>query len=135
MTKKKTLLCATSNPRKFAIGKRAFSRFDITLQKVAIDIDEIQGEDPEVILRDKAVKAYEIVRQPVLVSDDSWSIPALGGFPGAYMKSMNVWFKPEDFLPVKPRYKPQARRQSGQEMLSIFKAIAARHNTNVKGKK
>ena len=36
--------------------------------------------------------------KPIVVSDDSWDIPALNGFPGPYMKSINMWFKPEDFL-------------------------------------
>ena len=33
-----------------------------------------------------------------MVSDDTWDIPSLKGFPGAYMKSINYWFTPDDFL-------------------------------------
>lgn len=98
MSKKINLLCATGNIQKFALGQRAFARRDITLEQVSIEIDEIQGEDSEVILYDKAKKAFAIIGQPVLVSDDSWSIPALNGFPGPYMKSMNHWLSPEDFI-------------------------------------
>lgn len=70
----------------------------MTVKPVALDIDEIQGEDPEAIVRDKAHRAYEQLGMPVVVSDDSWSIRALKGFPGAYMKSINYWFSSEDFL-------------------------------------
>ena len=33
-----------------------------------------------------------------MVSDDTWDIPSLKGCPGAYMKSINYWFTPDDFL-------------------------------------
>ena len=36
--------------------------------------------------------------QPVVVNDSSWEIPALGGFPGGYMKDVANWFTAEDFL-------------------------------------
>jgi len=63
-----------------------------------LDIDEIQGEEPEVIIRDKAQKAFDELGQPVIVTDDSWAIAALGGFPGPYMKSINHWFSADDFM-------------------------------------
>jgi inosine/xanthosine triphosphate pyrophosphatase family protein len=50
------------------------------------------------IVRDKAARAYEQLGMPVVVSDDTWDIRALKGFPGAYMKSINYWFEPEDFI-------------------------------------
>ncbi len=98
MTDRKKLYCATGNAQKFALGKRAFAAHGIELEQVFIEIDEIQGEESEAILADKARKAFELVGAPVLVSDDSWSIPALNGFPGPYMKSINHWFEPRDFL-------------------------------------
>ncbi len=93
-----TLLCATGNKHKFALAQSAFAKHGINLEQIILDIDEIQGEDAELIVRDKAAKAFAAVGKPVLVTDDSWSIPALGGFPGAYMKSMNHWFTPDDFI-------------------------------------
>lgn len=32
------------------------------------------------------------------MSDHGWSIPALSGFPGPYMKYMNQWMTSRDFL-------------------------------------
>jgi inosine/xanthosine triphosphate pyrophosphatase family protein len=83
---------------KFGLGKHAFAKFEIELEQIVIEIDEIQGENPELIIRDKARRAFELTHKPVVVSDDSWSIPGLNGFPGPYMKSMNHWFTPDDFV-------------------------------------
>lgn len=93
-----TLLCVTGNSDKFSVGAAWFAKFDVTLEQVITDIDEIQGEDPELIIRDKAAKAFAATGKPVVVTDDSWDIPALNGFPGAYMKSLNHWFTVNDFL-------------------------------------
>lgn len=93
-----TIYFATSNQEKVLIAQTVCSKFDIKVEPVSIDIDEIQGEDPVVIVQDKVRRAYEGLSKPVVVSDDSWDIPALHGFPGPYMKSINKWFKSEDFL-------------------------------------
>lgn len=98
MSSRPKLYCATGNAQKFSLGKLAFDKQGIDLEQVFVDIDEIQSEEPEVILADKARKAFDTVGAPVIVSDDSWSIPSLNGFPGAYMKSMNHWLTPNDFL-------------------------------------
>ena len=94
----KSIFFATSNKEKIQIAQSVCAEAGITIQTVALDIDEIQGEDPEIIVRDKAKRAYEQLGMPVVVSDDTWDIPSLKGFPGAYMKSINYWFTPEDFL-------------------------------------
>lgn len=93
-----TLTFVTGNNEKFQIAAAAFAIKDIVLERAKLDIDEIQGENPEVIARDKAQKAYDILKSPVIINDDSWSIPGLNGFPGAYMKSMNHWLTSADFL-------------------------------------
>lgn len=92
------VLCATGNLDKYSIGKRAFDALGLELKQVVIEIDEIQGADLVRIVEDKAQKAFAILGKPVIVTDDGWSIAALNGFPGAYMKEVNHWFSPEDFL-------------------------------------
>lgn len=92
------ILCATGNQDKFGIAQRELAEFDIELEQIVIDIDEIQGADLVHIVEDKAKKAFEAIGRPVVVTDDGWSIAALNGFPGAYMKDVNYWFEPEDFL-------------------------------------
>ena len=92
------LICATTNEMKFNLGKELFAKRGIELKQVVLDVAEIQGEDPEAIVRDKVQKAYAAVGRPVVVTDDSWNIPGLNGFPGPYMKSMNQWFTADDFV-------------------------------------
>ncbi len=70
----------------------------INLQQTKLAIHEIQAETGELVARDKAAKAFAILNKPVVVSDDSWMIPGLNNFPGPYMKSMNDWFTPQDWL-------------------------------------
>ena len=94
----KTIYFATSNIDKIQIARTVCKETDITVKPVTLDIDEIQGEDPEMIVRDKAMRAYKQLGMPVIVSDDIWDIPSLNGFPGAYMKSINYWFTSDDFL-------------------------------------
>ncbi len=94
----KTLYFATTNQEKIQIAQTACARANINIEAVALDIDEIQGEDPELIVLDKAQRAYNSISAPTIVSDDTWDIRALRGFPGAYMKSINYWFEPQDFL-------------------------------------
>ena len=94
----KSLVFATTNRTKFLIAKAVCDDFEINLANKRLDIVEIQAEDPAAIARDKAEKAFELLQQPVVVSDDSWSFAGLNGFPGAYMHSINEWFTPDDFL-------------------------------------
>lgn len=92
------LIFVTGNAEKFASAKAICGKHGFQVRQVVAEIDEIQGEDSERIARDKAQKAFELVGQPVIISDDSWSIPSLNGFPGAYMKSVSQWFTPQNFL-------------------------------------
>lgn len=92
------LLCVTGNKDKFGHGQAAFRRYGLDLEQLMLDIDEIQGEDPEKIIEKKAEDAYAQVGKPLVVTDDSWSIPGLSGFPGPYMKSINHWLTPDDLI-------------------------------------
>lgn len=102
-----SIIFSTGNSEKFDIARKACKSAGIDLLQSVLDIPEIQGEDPELIIRDKAQKAFDLLSKPVVVSDDSWNIPGLNGFPGAYMKSIDHWFTTEDFLnltrPLKDR--------------------------------
>lgn len=92
------LLFVTGNDVKFRLAQDICSEFGIVMNQTALDIPEMQSEDGEPVARDKALRAYELLKQPLIVTDDTWVIPALNGFPGPYMKSMNTWFTAEDWL-------------------------------------
>ncbi|MDB5163940.1 MAG: RdgB/HAM1 family non-canonical purine pyrophosphatase, dITP/XTP pyrophosphatase [Candidatus Saccharibacteria bacterium] len=98
LTLMKELIFSTGNADKFASAQSACTEYGLTFTQSKLDIDEIQGENSERIARDKANKAFVLVQKPLVVTDDSWAFLGLNGFPGAYMRSMNHWFTPEDFL-------------------------------------
>jgi len=94
----KLITFATGNPHKLEEAKSVLKGYGIVVEPLQIDIDEIQHHDPLKITEAKVKAAYEKVGQPVVVNDSSWEIPALGGFPGGYMKDVVGWFTAEDFL-------------------------------------
>jgi XTP/dITP diphosphohydrolase len=94
----KTLAFGTGNSEKFTIGYAACLSAGLLLEQVALEVEEIQGEDMAAIALDKAQRAYNLFGKPMIISDDSWAIPGLGGFPGAYMKSINHWFSVQDLI-------------------------------------
>ena len=88
----------TSNKYKFQAAKIISARLGIQIEQAVVDVDEIQASDGAVIARDKATKIYEQLGQPLVITDDTWIIPGLGGFPGPYMKYINEWLTADDFL-------------------------------------
>lgn len=96
----KPIIFATGNNRKIIEANAALAPYGVTLAAQKVDVDEIQHHDPAEITKAKARAAYEVVGQPVVVSDTSWSIPALGGFPGGYMKDVANWWQAGDWLDV-----------------------------------
>lgn len=56
-----------------------------------LDLDEIQSLDLEEVVREKAERAFAILKTPVLVEDTSLTFPALGRLPGPLIK----WFLKE----------------------------------------
>lgn len=99
----KQLTYVTGNQNKFTAAQYFCAQKGIELSQAVLDIDEIQSEDGEKIVLDKGHKAYKLTGQPVIVSDHFWSIDGLGGFPGAYMKSINHWFTPQNFIDLTTR--------------------------------
>lgn len=93
-----SILFATGNSRKISEATATLAPFNLTVEPVKVEIDEIQHHDPAEITRAKARAAYVVTGRPVVVSDTSWSIPALGGFPGGYMKDVGQWFEADDWL-------------------------------------
>jgi inosine/xanthosine triphosphate pyrophosphatase family protein len=50
------------------------------------------------VTKHKAKTAYTFANEPAVVTDTSWNIPALNGFPGSYMKDVANWFTAQDFV-------------------------------------
>ena len=94
----KTILLVTTNKRKVGEARLACDLYDIQVNNESYDIDEIQSPDPRKVSEHKAREAYKHAKQPVVVTDSFWHIPALNGFPGPYMKDVSGWFSEEDFV-------------------------------------
>lgn len=97
---------STSQPLAFVTGNKSKYRemcaacqpAGIDIEQLILPVDEIQSHDPEKIATHKAREAFRLARRPVVVNDAFWNILALRGFPGAYMRYMNEWLKPEDMF-------------------------------------
>lgn len=94
----KKIIFVTGNERKLAEAKLGCQLCGIEVEQVKLDIDEIQSDDPAAISEAKAKDAFEKLEKPLVVTDTSWGIPALNGFPGAYAKYVAKWFGENDFL-------------------------------------
>ncbi len=94
------ILFATGNARKINEANNTLEAYDITVKPIEIEIDEIQHHDPIEITKAKARSAFALLQEPVVVSDTSWSIPALGGFPGGYMKDVGLWWSEDDWITI-----------------------------------
>lgn len=88
----------TGNNHKFYTASKVCEQFGVDLEQVEVDIDEIQHSDGVKVAEAKAKDAFETIKRPLVINDQFWSIPALGGFPGAYMKDVTHWLTTEDFL-------------------------------------
>jgi len=94
----KKFLFATSNPIKVRMAENVATEFGFRVQQIDVPVLEIQDEDGEVVARDKAYKVFDKLQKPVITCDDAWLIPGLQNFPGPYMKSVNHWFTPQNWL-------------------------------------
>lgn len=95
-----TILFATGNDRKITEATKTLAPYGITVEPIKVAIDEIQHHDPAEITKAKARAAYAATGRPVVVSDTSWAIPALGGFPGGYMKDVSIWWTADNWLDI-----------------------------------
>lgn len=88
----------STNKNKIARAEQFLNPLHIPFQTKDLELQEVQSNSIEEIAIHKAHQAFEILKDPLFVSDHGWSITALNGFPGAYMKFMNQWLTSNDFL-------------------------------------
>jgi XTP/dITP diphosphohydrolase len=85
------LYFATSNETKFLEAKTQLNEAapDALLDRVDIDIPEIQSDDPDEIIRQKIEFVHSQTTKPFLVDDTSFDTDRYLGFPGSYAKFVN----------------------------------------------
>lgn len=94
----KKIFYITGNKYKFENAKKYAAKLRFNLIQKKMEIKEIQSDSIENIAKDKAKQAFDILKQPLIVSDSGWNIPSFRGFPGPFMHYINEWFDVEDFL-------------------------------------
>lgn len=94
----KEVVFITGNERKIAIAKEVLAKYNITLNHIKLDAPEIQAADVADVAKYSAKWAAEKLQKAVVVSDVSWSITALNGFPGTYMKDIAKMLGTNGFL-------------------------------------
>jgi XTP/dITP diphosphohydrolase len=92
------LYFVTENKPKFDNANILLKKHGIQVKQKKLPLLEIQTDSLEEIALYKARQAFEKVKKPLIVKDDGWYITALKGFPSVYMKYVNQWLGPEDFL-------------------------------------
>ncbi len=73
----------TSNANKWQEAQRILG---FALERVELELDELQAESVGAVALAKARIAYERLRRPVIVEDAGFELLGLGGFPGPYIK-------------------------------------------------
>ena len=95
----KHVIFATGSDRKIRHMRQACEQFGIIVEQQDYAMDEIQAHDPRKISEHKAEQAFKASKgAPVVINDAYWSIPALNGFPGGYMKDVCQWLTADDWI-------------------------------------
>lgn len=98
IVKKKVTYFVTGSKVKASIASGIMSEFGIKLVKINMETPEIQSFDGKEVCEFSAKYIAKKLKKPVVKTDVSYSIPALNGFPGAFVKFVNIWFTPNDLL-------------------------------------
>lgn len=78
------LFFASSNQHKFQEAEKILSNLEIILKFYDTNLQEIQSDSIKEISQHKARHAFDQLKKPVIVEDDSLEIDSLDGFPGPY---------------------------------------------------
>jgi len=77
------LALVTGNENKWREAARILGR---PLERVALDLPELQAATSREVALEKARAAFETLTRPLVVEDAGLELAALGGFPGPFIK-------------------------------------------------
>lgn len=80
------LIFVTGNKHKLEIAESVLNMYDIEVENIDLDPDEIQETNIEVIAAKSALEAAKEINKPVIKTDVGFEFEALNGFPGAFGK-------------------------------------------------
>lgn len=81
----KKLYFATANQAKLASLKRDLAGLNIEIKTLNFEIPEPRSDETDMIAKEKVRFAYSQIKKPCLAQDGGFYIPALNGFPKAYV--------------------------------------------------
>lgn len=76
------LFFVSKNPFKHEEARQILAPLGITVEAHLTEIQELQTVDTEVLVRDKAVRAFQKIGRPLFVEHTGLYLDLLGGFPG-----------------------------------------------------
>lgn len=106
----KNIIYVTTNSDKFHKAQVNLGTHGILLEQKVFEMQEIQSSSGEEIVKLKAQQAFQKFGKPLIVNDDTWSIPTLRGFPSTGMKLCNDFLKAEDWLRLMSNFKGDDRK-------------------------
>ncbi len=88
----------TGNDGKWNLAVAQLAPFGIELQRATFELPEIQSFDSAEIAAESVKLACAKVGGPVMVTDVTYDLKALKGFPGPFARYTNSYLTPGDFL-------------------------------------
>lgn len=95
---------ATTNAAKVASVSRVLGAYGIAVERVDLELPELQADDAEGVALGKIRAALSALRAPVVVVDSAFCIDALGGFPGPYVKHVTAKLGVRGYLDLLARF-------------------------------
>lgn len=80
------IIFITGNKHKLEIAQSVLGLYDIDVENINLDVDEVQDTNIEVIASKSALAAAKELNKPVIKTDVGFEFEALNGFPGAFGK-------------------------------------------------
>lgn len=99
----KSIIFVTGNYGKYSSAKEKFSKIGVTVENIDLDIEELSSSDVKEVSKDKAKKAYEVLKQPCFVEDSGFYIdgyPGKSNYPGTLVKRTGISENIEKLLEV-----------------------------------
>lgn len=80
------ILFATTNKGKVREARFVLREYGIRVQQARIELQEVKSDLLEEVARQKALQAFSLLKQPVVVDDTGFYLRAFKNFPGAFSK-------------------------------------------------
>ncbi len=100
------VVLVTSNDNKAKEVERILSA---PVERVSMELDELQDMDLAKIVTHKAKQAYEALRKPVMVEDVGLYIETWKGFPGPFIKWLHTTMGYDALISILPAHERAAR--------------------------